>query len=132
MKNLANTPAVKQILNINDPNLAVTVFVPSDAAFQKLASELHVPESVLYDSAYQGIIGLVVKQHVVDGAYGSTILSEGKLLHTRLPNYNLWTKTGRVYARTSNAAITSSHWAGKGIVHGIDNVLLPFKIPALG
>ncbi len=61
----------------------------------------------------QGIIGLVVKQHVANGAYGSTILSKGKTLQTRLAGYNLWNKNMRVYARTSNAAITRSNWAGK-------------------
>jgi uncharacterized surface protein with fasciclin (FAS1) repeats len=132
MNKLAKTPAVSQIMNIYDPNLVVTVFVPSDQAFRKLASTLRVSESALYDRKYQGIIGLVVKQHVANGAYGSTILSKGKTLQTRLAGYNLWNKNMRVYARTSNAAITRSNWAGKGIVHGIDNVLLPFRIPALG
>lgn len=115
---------------LSDVDAMVTVFAPTNAAFESLLSALGTTLNDLKGSA---VARRVLQAHVVVGRpLRSTDLSEGDNLATTLEGGELvvTARNGAVTVRgASNASpasvVSANIAAGKGVVHVVDGVLLP-------
>ncbi|KIZ06076.1 fasciclin-like protein [Monoraphidium neglectum] len=115
---------------LNKPDLALTIFAPTNAAFAKLITALKTtPEKLLADKA---LLTKVLSYHVVPvGAAKSTSLKNGQKWATLLKGQDLTvdlSKAGTVVIKgaTNSATVVAADVpAGKSIVHVIDTVLVP-------
>jgi Secreted and surface protein containing fasciclin-like repeats len=98
-----------------------TVFAPTNAAFEKLLSDLNITAS---DLMAQPDLAKVLLYHVVPGKVMSSDLSDGLMANT-LNNTEL------KFDLTSNPMVNNSNIttvdleAGNGVVHVVDTVLVP-------
>lgn len=109
--------------------LIKAVFVPTDAAFAQLTARGH---AALLEPANARKLGAVLMYHIVPGRFPAAQLQHGQVLRTSHSPMTLKvTKQGRstwVYDRTTNgpaALQTTDIQCDNGIIHVIDNVLLP-------
>jgi uncharacterized surface protein with fasciclin (FAS1) repeats len=119
---------------LDDTSTRLTLFAPTDAAFEKAASELgfasvtalaeHLVEEELLDD--------VLLFHVTEGRRFSTSVfnrKNAKAIETLLGQYLVSTPSRRIVdgtTLTSDASVTTANIsASNGVVHVIDNVLVP-------
>lgn len=123
------TPSVASILNGNGQR---TVFAPTDAAFEALASELGLTVAQLVDFllANPDYLEDVLLYHIAHGRlYAEDVLPKSRI--------NMLTKGRRGFlfqdsgvltdnlGRTANIIVTDVE-AANGIIHAIDAVVLPY------
>lgn len=124
---------------LNNPNAELTVFAPTDAAFEAIPEETLT--NLLADPG--GLLTNILLYHVVNGRYLTSQLSEGKLLPTLdggaelkisivddnvYANYPLASDkpNGNIKIYVNNALVTIADLkASNGVVHVIDAVLIP-------
>jgi uncharacterized surface protein with fasciclin (FAS1) repeats len=106
-----------------------TVFAPTDAAFAKLTARGH---AALLEPANARRLGTVLMYHIVPGRFLAAQLQNGHVLRTSQGTMTLKiTKQGRstwVYDSSTNGPATLQTVdipCDNGIIHVIDNVLLP-------
>ena len=120
---------------LSDPDVRLTVFAPTDAAFAKVAGELgfaSVTDLANYLVA-QGLLDDVLLYHVTPGRrFSNSVVNRNnpKAIETLLlGQYVTATPKGTLVdgsTATSDAAITAPNIsASNGVVHVIDNVLVP-------
>lgn len=132
---------------MNNPRLALTVFVPSDTAFKTLASKLGLPTTTM--SSNVAVMKQVLYYHFVTGPAGGpfAVMHTGKLVAgqkldtmflapaTRKPFQltvtvaaNATTAAPRVQVKsvgTTANVFRPNIKCGAGVAHGIDAVLVP-------
>eukprot|EP01023_Acetabularia_acetabulum_P001393 TRINITY_DN1052_c0_g1_i2.p1 TRINITY_DN1052_c0_g1~~TRINITY_DN1052_c0_g1_i2.p1 ORF type:complete len:696 (-),score=76.76 TRINITY_DN1052_c0_g1_i2:773-2860(-) len=116
---------------ISDKNLQVTVFAPTNAAFESFlrSQSIHVEDLINHpDLLYQ-----ILMYHIVPLTFSTHHLQSDQVLTTLLEGYPLTVRTiddhTQLVAILSQANIvTSNIKAGQAIVHSIDKVLVPFNI----
>lgn len=103
-----------------------TVFAPTDAAFGELLKALKLkPEELLANKA---LLNVVLAYHVVPGRFDAATVSgaNGAIIGTFLPDHALKiTVTGKKVQLDKATVVTADVKAGNGIVHVIDQVLVP-------
>ncbi len=108
-----------------------TVFAPTDAAFAALLEELDVTaEQLLSD---QALVTRVLRYHILRGNLDSTEVLAKESLHT-LQGGSLFQNNGVLTdanGRTANI-ITTDIQASNGVIHVIDQVVLPNMNPNAG
>jgi uncharacterized surface protein with fasciclin (FAS1) repeats len=106
-----------------------TVFVPNDGAFQTLLNDLEISLNELMSNP--ALLQGVINYHVVPGIYTAEDIRNGQLgaLETAQGSaltFGFDNETSRITINNGAASIESSDIVtGNGIVHVIDNVLLP-------
>eukprot|EP00877_Chromochloris_zofingiensis_P011065 jgi/Chrzof1/6211/Cz17g15200.t1 len=140
LKATANTNLIQQAISklgitsyFNSPNLPLTVFAPTDQAFYALTSRLGVNPSILLSPALQKYLKPVVYYHMAKGVFKTTDLKVNKVLNTLNQDGKtlkvIGNSNGKVTIKsvgTTAKIVKPNIWCGKGVAHGIDNVLLPF------
>jgi uncharacterized surface protein with fasciclin (FAS1) repeats len=137
----AADPAVLEVLA--DPNLRITVFAPTNAAFTNLLAELNLSAEQLL--ANRTLVTNILLYHVYSGVFDSTTLANetrrfprqgaavlrsiGLLLDEQGQTYPtlpvvIRVREGQVRVNRSNV-IQADLFAANGVVHVIDRVLLP-------
>ena len=108
-----------------------TVFAPTDAAFAKLTARGHAD---VFAPANQRQLGSVLMYHMVPGRFSAAQLQEGQVLRTSQGQTTLRiARHGRtigVYDTTPDgpAALQITDIpCDNGVIHVIDNVLLPLR-----
>eukprot|EP01023_Acetabularia_acetabulum_P027587 TRINITY_DN2608_c0_g1_i1.p1 TRINITY_DN2608_c0_g1~~TRINITY_DN2608_c0_g1_i1.p1 ORF type:complete len:525 (+),score=107.18 TRINITY_DN2608_c0_g1_i1:93-1667(+) len=115
-----------------DAELDVTLFAPTDSAFQNLLSALDTTlEDILKDKE---LLTQVLLYHVIDEVAFSTDLLQGQSLTTFYVNKTVTVDLQdgvQIIGEGSTATVTNPNIeAGAGVVHIIDTVLLPFTVEA--
>jgi uncharacterized surface protein with fasciclin (FAS1) repeats len=119
---------------LDDPEVRLTVFAPTDAAFAKAASELGFASvgDLAQHLVASGTLEDVLLYHVTDGRrFSNSVINRNrpKPIETLLGQYVTSTPSGRLVdgeVATSDATITIPNIAASnGVVHVIDNVLVP-------
>lgn len=139
---------------LSNPALALTVFVPSDAAFTSLATKLGLPladpANIVLSSAQKSILRNVMYYHMVSGADGTPgTFNIGKLrpgmsldtmylspLTKKAYQLSVTSVTGDAAAPvvqlksigTSALVNKPDIKCGAGVAHGIDNVFVPMSM----
>ncbi|NIQ11647.1 MAG: fasciclin domain-containing protein, partial [Gammaproteobacteria bacterium] len=123
------TPSVASILDGNGQH---TVFAPTDAAFEDLATELGltVPELVDFLLANPDYLEDVLLYHIAHGRlYAEDVLPKDRInMLIRGRNGFLMQDSGVLtdnLDRTANIIVTDVE-AANGIIHAIDAVVLPY------
>ncbi|HLV36170.1 MAG TPA: fasciclin domain-containing protein [Spirillospora sp.] len=112
-----------------------TVFVPNDGAFQTLLNNLEISLNDLMSN--QALLQGVINYHVVPGIYTAEDILNGQLgaletAHGSALTFGFDNLTSRVTINNGAASIESTDIrTGNGIVHIIDNVLLPPNVDDL-
>eukprot|EP01023_Acetabularia_acetabulum_P025002 TRINITY_DN23_c0_g1_i6.p1 TRINITY_DN23_c0_g1~~TRINITY_DN23_c0_g1_i6.p1 ORF type:complete len:153 (-),score=55.40 TRINITY_DN23_c0_g1_i6:31-489(-) len=124
---VAAVTAADLVTTLADPELAATVFAPTNAAFEAALAALGITfEALANDTA---TLTDILLYHVVPAKALSTDLVCGMVLPT-LGGGNLTVdlSMGVMIEGMSNSVsvLTPDVTAGKGVVHIIDAVLLPF------
>jgi uncharacterized surface protein with fasciclin (FAS1) repeats len=119
-------------------DVQMTVFAPTNAAFEKVAMELGFGTDVLGLATYlveNELLDDVLLYHVTDGRrFANSVLNKNnmKSIETLLGADVMSTPGGMIIdaaPSTSNAKITAANIsASNGVVHVIDNVLVPLNI----
>ncbi len=124
------TPSVASILSGNGQH---TVFAPTEAAFEDLATELGltVPELVDFLLANPGYLEDVLLYHIAHGRlYAADVLPKDRInMRTRGRGGFLFQDGGVVtdnLGRAANIIVTDVE-AANGIIHVIDAVVLPYQ-----
>jgi uncharacterized surface protein with fasciclin (FAS1) repeats len=126
---------------LDSDDATYTVFAPTDAAFERVADELAAAGigdgtvgTLLTFLVQQGLADDVLLYHVSDGRRfsNSVVPMVGTRSISTLLGPRLWVTTGGqvvdASAATSNAAITAPNInASNGVIHVIDNVLVPLS-----
>ncbi|MDE0870713.1 MAG: fasciclin domain-containing protein [Flavobacteriales bacterium] len=102
----------------------LTVFAPTDAAFEALATALGVTVSGLLASPN---LSEILQHHVVDGLYLAADLPEGTILSSLIGDdlvFTIMEGTDMVHVNDA-MVIVPDLTADNGVVHVIDAVLLP-------
>jgi uncharacterized surface protein with fasciclin (FAS1) repeats len=115
-----------------------TVFAPTNAAFEKVATELGFGGDVLALATFlveNDLLDDVLLYHVTDGRrFSNSVVNKNnsKAIETLLGAYVSSTPMGMlvdVAPSTSNASIIAADIsASNGVVHVIDNVLVPLDV----
>lgn len=120
---ILSMPELQPILEAaSDPASDLTVFAPTNQAFLNLLSALgksdlsEVPVDLLVD---------IVKYHIASGTVMSTDLSNGQEINTLLEGDMLNVTIGSDVMIDNSKVISADIKASNGVVHVIDNVLLP-------
>lgn len=126
---------------LSNPDAEVTVFVPRDAAFRKLAKDLGWDGLGGDAGAFAVIAGTfdlatirnVVKYHVVPGSYGFLNLLRKRTFETALPGtsfkrYGLNLRDNEPDLRNPRITLPLELRAGEGIAHTITRVLIPVDL----
>ena len=105
----------------------LTVFAPTNAAFEAL------PEGTLYKLLNENLPALteILLYHVVDGGFPSSALADGFRVQTHQGQYLNISVTDVVKVNNATVVIPDVD-ADNGIVHVIDQVLLPAQITQRG
>ena len=101
-----------------------TVFAPTDAAFSAALTKLGISKDQLLNSG--PILAAILKYHVLSGAVPSSAIT-GPLGPTTLEGRQVLVvpKDGKVTLNLSATVITADVEATNGVIHVIDQVLLP-------
>lgn len=103
-----------------------TVFIPSDAAYNKLSVE---QKYFLADTSNQGSIRQVVLYHVVPGRYKFSDLKDGMVLTTVQGEELVVTHSADQVILNGNSFIENYDIMAKnGVIHTVNNYLLPSGI----
>ena len=141
---------------LSNPALALTVFVPSDAAFRAMAARLKVPlaaasaAGLQLSAAQKGVMRSVMYYHMVSGSgaakatYHTSQLKAGMALDSLYlspltkQSYQLSIASvtgGPAAPQIQIKSIGTSAYiykpnikCGAGVAHGIDNVLVPMNM----
>lgn len=110
-------------------NKSITVFAPSNAAFEKMLKEKNMTADQLL--AWDGLRSLL-KAHIVKGAVKAADIKNGTVVKTWLPDANVTLVTDgggvtAVGARSSGKVTTADIPAGSAIIHIVDGVIKPSK-----
>ena len=98
-----------------------TIFAPTDEAFAALPAEMLDDPDIVFD---------ILLYHVIDGAFMASDISEVETLTTLLGDDLIFTLAGGE-VKVNEANITTSNIAAtNGVIHVIDQVLLPPDIAA--
>jgi len=101
----------------------ITVFAPTDEAFEKLLQQLDL-ESL--DDVPMEALGRILKHHVVAGIRKAADLSDGDELGTLLgDSLDIEVEDGGVVVDGDALVIKADVVTGNGVVHVIDTVLQP-------
>jgi uncharacterized surface protein with fasciclin (FAS1) repeats len=120
----AADPAFLQTLT--DANANVTVFAPTNAAFEDLLKNLNMTAEQLL--ANKALLDVVLAYHVVPAKFDAAAVSklDGALVGTMLPENALTIKVADGKVMVNDATVTTADvMASNGIVHVIDKVLVP-------
>ncbi|MEO8610291.1 MAG: fasciclin domain-containing protein [Chloroflexota bacterium] len=123
----AADPAFLQTLS--DPTAHVTVFAPTDAAFNELLTSLNMSAADLL--ANTALLDTVLSYHVVPGVFDAASVTklDGALLGTALPENALSIKVADGKVMVNDATVvTADVKAANGVVHVIDKVLVPANV----
>ncbi|KXZ52272.1 hypothetical protein GPECTOR_10g903 [Gonium pectorale] len=118
---------------LSDPNLVATFMVPNDEAFRLYLRVLGLDAAGLL-ALDDRLLAYLLTYHVVsDAAVTKGSLSARQVVASELPGYNFTvTKSGNdVFIATPGSrskVVQADLRAGKGIVHVIDRVLVPFDL----
>jgi uncharacterized surface protein with fasciclin (FAS1) repeats len=126
---------------LSNPDAAITVFVPRDAAFRRLARDLGWNGSGGDSGALDTIVNTfdletirnVVKYHVVPGRYSVLRVLRTKTFNTALPGAS-FTRTDLTLndnepdLQDPKLTLPLELRAGKGIAHTITRVLIPVDL----
>jgi uncharacterized surface protein with fasciclin (FAS1) repeats len=147
---LAALGAADLVAALDDPSGSFTVFAPTDAAFQSLATQLGVDgssEEAAFDGIFAALTGLagdaegaiellssVLLYHVVEGEFSRTELAGGPDLTSLLgPSAETG---GRGLVDADRGFLDASFIDGasdivvaNGVIQAIDQVLLPINVP---
>lgn len=123
---------------VKDSGVQLTVFAPTNAAFEKAATELGFGGDVLALATYlveNDLLDDVLLYHVTEGRRWSNSVvnrNNSKLIETLLGARVTSTPAAQFIdaaPSTSNASIISADIsASNGVVHVIDNVLVPLDV----
>jgi uncharacterized surface protein with fasciclin (FAS1) repeats len=123
---------------VKSEDVQLTVFAPTNAAFEKVATELGFGGDVLALATFlveNDLLDDVLLYHVTDGRrWSNSVVNKNnpKAIETLLGAYVTSTPGGMIIdaaPSTSNASIISADIsASNGVVHVIDNVLVPLNI----
>lgn len=126
---------------LSNPDAAVTVFVPRDAAFRRLAKDLGWDGVGGDGGAFDVIAGAfdlatirnVVKYHVVPGRYGVLKVLATRTFQTALPGTSftrigLRLRDNEPDLRDGMLTLPLDLRAGRGIAHTITRVLIPVDL----
>ncbi|MFW5691168.1 MAG: fasciclin domain-containing protein, partial [Chloroflexota bacterium] len=112
---------------LSDPNASYTVFAPTNAAFESLLADLGI--TVEQALAVPEVLQTILAYHVVEGAVpAETVLGlDGQEVATLQGEAISVNVIGRRAVRLNgNVAVTATDvMASNGVIHVIDNVLLP-------
>ncbi|GBF97278.1 hypothetical protein Rsub_09969 [Raphidocelis subcapitata] len=140
-KSIIDTVGLRSTLS--NPNLTLTIFVPSDAAFASLAAKLKVSPSSM--NANSALMKQVMYYHFVTGSngakavYHSTMLTNGMKLDTMFASpltkkpYQLTVAVNGTRIQVKSVGTTATVYrpnvkCGAGVAHGIDTVLVPMPL----
>ncbi len=119
---------------VSDPNASLTVFAPTDAAFQDLLTELNLPDLDAVEAAL-GNDGLktVLLYHVLGAEVKSSMVTTGYVstLGTNASNdaLSLYISTSSGVRINDRANVDMPDVeADNGVIHVIDKVILPMTI----
>jgi uncharacterized surface protein with fasciclin (FAS1) repeats len=123
---------------VMDMDVQLTMFAPTNAAFDKAASELGFDGDALALASFlveNDLLDDVLPYHVTDGRrWSNSVVNKNnpKMIETLLGASVTSTPMGMlvdVAPSTSNAAIIAADIsASNGVVHVIDNVLVPLDV----
>ncbi len=118
-------PAILDLLS--DPTASITVFAPTNAAFEALLSSLNIDPAKLLE--HPDLISTILLYHVVDGAVTSDVVAtlNGQSVPTLLDGESIEvqvTNAGVKLDFTANVTAVDI-LADNGVIHVIDQVLLP-------
>ncbi len=123
---------------VQSDDVQFTVFAPTNAAFEKVAMELGFGDDVLALATFlvaNDLLDDVLLYHVVDGRrFANSVVnkSNAKSLDTLLGASITSTPAGTIIdvaPSTSDASIIAANIsASNGVVHVVDNVLVPLDI----
>lgn len=123
---------------VKDPDVQLTVFAPTNAAFEKVATELGFGGDVLALATFlveNDLLDDVLLYHVTEGRRWSNSVvnaNNPKTIKTLLGAFVTSTPQGTlvdVAPSTSDASIIAADIsASNGVVHVIDNVLVPLDV----
>jgi transforming growth factor-beta-induced protein len=120
----AADPAFLQALT--DANANLTVFAPTNAAFEELLKNLNVSAEQLLGN--KALLDVVLAYHVVPAKFDAAAVTklDGALVGTVLPENALTIKVADGKVMVNDATVTAADvMASNGIVHVIDKVLVP-------
>lgn len=136
LKFALDTAGLDGVLDSED--IQFTVFAPTNAAFEKVATELGFGGDVLALATYlveNGLLDDVLLYHVADGRrFSNSVVNQNnpKPIETLLGALVTSTPAGVLVdaaPSTSNAVIIAADIsASNGVVHVIDNVLVPLDV----
>ena len=112
-----------------DPDAEITVFAPTDAAFEVLLGKLGISAGQLLDNI--PLLERVVEYHIVAGKVTKDDLSEGFVPTLNGAAVEIDLSDGVTVKGAENAddhqpkVVTADIMASNGVIHVIDNVLLP-------
>jgi uncharacterized surface protein with fasciclin (FAS1) repeats len=113
----------------------LTVFAPTDGAFQTLLNELEISREALL--ANQSLLQQVVEYHIIPGSVTSEDLRNNltglQMSEDAVPSFGYNDDISRVSIDNGRATVAQPDiYVNNGIVHIIDNVLIPPTVnPAL-
>lgn len=108
---------------LTDPMAKYTVFAPTNDAFSEIAS--NTLQDLLQDST--GSLKNVLLYHVVADSVRSTALSNNQVIKTLLGNESITiTINNGVFVNTTSQVTLADLKSENGIVHVVDEVLLPY------
>lgn len=126
---------------LSNPEAGVTVFVPRDSAFRRLARDLGWDGSGGDGGALTTIVGTfdlatirnVVKYHVVPGRYSVLKVLRTRTFNTALPGtsftrYGFTLQDNEPDLRDPQLTLPLELRAGQGIAHTITRVLIPVNL----
>ncbi len=111
---------------LQDPNASLTVFAPDDQAFEQLAASLQTDIAGLL--ALDNLSDILL-YHVLDAAVPSTAVTNGAIVQPLSASNTLkltLTSTGSVFVNQAQVT-TPDVSTDNGVLHSIDNVLLPME-----
>eukprot|EP01025_Chloroclados_australasicus_P006011 TRINITY_DN11979_c0_g1_i1.p1 TRINITY_DN11979_c0_g1~~TRINITY_DN11979_c0_g1_i1.p1 ORF type:complete len:527 (-),score=95.58 TRINITY_DN11979_c0_g1_i1:261-1841(-) len=113
-----------------DPDFEATVFAPTNEAFSQLLTILNLSLEELLNNTET--LSQVLLYHVVDVVALAEDLSDGQELQTLLENGTLFVnlEDGVVIEGVGSSAtvVVPNIEAGTGVIHVVDQVLLPFSL----
>merc|ERR1711865_145592 len=108
---------------LSSPNGPYTVFAPTNAAFDRLGQELL---GCLLLPRYQGVLQDVLLYHVANGVYLAQQLVNNQVIEmTNTDSILITIDPGTVMINHSAIVVAANIIASNGVLHGIDQVLIP-------
>jgi uncharacterized surface protein with fasciclin (FAS1) repeats len=123
---VAGLSAADLVGKISDPNGPFTVFAPTDDAFDALPTGLL---GCLLEEVNKQTLTEILLHHVVDGQLLSTDLTDGMVVPTlEGEDTNVYLFDGMAHINDSTTVIMADVLTNNGVIHVIDEVLVPPSI----